>query len=74
MNRVNANCKILIYFVATFLITWLLWLPGVLASQVSISLPEQIIFPLVILGTFVPSVMGIIFVRQEKQSGILRRW
>lgn len=73
MNKNHTN-NVIRFFLTTFFFTWLLWLPGVLASHTSLSIPENIVLPLAILGTFMPSLFGIIFVKKEKQKGIFRKW
>lgn len=74
MNSLPNNRSILFFLAITFAITWLLWLPALLASQEVIQLPKLIPLGLVVLGIFTPSAIGITFVVTEKQEGVLRRW
>lgn len=73
MNKNHKN-NMIRFLLPTFFFTWLLWLPGILATHTSLSIPEKIIFPLLILGTFMPSLFGIIFAKKEKQQGLFRKW
>lgn len=74
MGLSNPDSNVSIFLIITFLITWLFWLPGLLVSHTSLVSIKPAVLPLALLGTFVPSVAGIIFARREKEEGMWRRW
>jgi len=74
MNERKLKNNVVRYFAITFFITWLLWLPGVIDSQTSLSIPDAIVLPLAYIGMFIPSLIGITFVIKEKQYGIFKKW
>jgi len=65
MNIIKNKIKSYIFF--TFLISWLLWLPGILQSFSLIDLSNKLTFSLGMIGTIIPSVIGLILLINEKQ-------
>src|SRR5918995_4048286 len=57
------------FFVLTYAVAWLLWAPLVIFSD---SMPGPVAFVLRMLGTLVPSVLGLLFVGLLRgRSGVL---
>lgn len=57
---IKSKYQILLFFITTILFTWLLWLPAMLIQNYGVNLPLSYdIF--ITIGTFVPSVVGIVF-------------
>lgn len=47
--------------------TWLCWIPGLLVSQFSVDLPEAVYLTLATIGTWVPSIVGLVFLKRSKR-------
>jgi len=59
-DRTNSKKEVMWFFIATFLLTWLFWLPALLMQNYDIPFPFSYDF-FITSGIFVPSVLGIIF-------------
>lgn len=44
----------------SYFVSWILWLPGILATYTSLAIPKDIYVILALLATFSPSIVGII--------------
>ncbi|MFC1802198.1 CPBP family intramembrane glutamic endopeptidase [Patescibacteria group bacterium] len=60
--------KTIKFLLITFALTWACWLPGLLFSIYSFNILKSIYIPFIIVGTFVPSTVGIIFLKKSKQN------
>ncbi|HOF02932.1 MAG TPA: type II CAAX endopeptidase family protein [Atribacterota bacterium] len=59
-DRRKSKYEILVFFITTVLSTWIIWFPALLIqnSDASLALPYKFF---IMIGTFVPSVVGFIF-------------
>ncbi len=64
-KKLSEKWDIWIFFGLTFGITWILWVPGLLRTFFLPAIPELLVLILSIVATFVPSIMGFIFVGIE---------
>ena len=66
----SQHSGIVLFFVLTFAISWLIWLPSVLASQGVITLPDWVGL-VTNIATFGPGIAAIIVVAiKEKKQGV----
>ncbi|QEE16724.1 CPBP family glutamic-type intramembrane protease [Promethearchaeum syntrophicum] len=69
--KINNENHLFIFFLYTFIWSWLFWLPGVLNSQGVISIHEAIPFFCGIFASFGPSIIAIIIIfRYKKIEGV----
>lgn len=68
--------KLLLYFFATFLFSWLFWVPSAIMFRNSDSLAKLVQSPVFIalqtLGAAGPSLVAIIFLKLDKRSGEMK--
>jgi len=67
-QNVHNNKNLILFFLFTFLWSWIFWLPGVLNSQGTIQIHEAIPFFLGIFASFGPSIMGIVITYKERKK------
>lgn len=63
-----SNRMLILYFVFTIAITWVLWAPTLLG------VPEQYHMPFIVLGAFGPLMAAIIIIRVSSRPGGVRAW
>lgn len=61
------NRKTITFFVATFIASWILWMPGVLNTQWR-SMPKILLF-FGMFASFMPSVIGVVMMKKEHSGG-----
>lgn len=59
-DRTNSKKEVMWFFITTFLLSWMFWLPALLIQNYNIAFPLSYDF-FITSGIFVPSVLGIIF-------------
>ncbi|GAH83458.1 unnamed protein product, partial [marine sediment metagenome] len=59
-----------LFIIITYCLSWLLWLPGVLYTYGIIGGDIEIYGILGMLGTFIPSLIGIVLYIVDKKKGV----
>ncbi len=63
--------QLLVFLFWSYFASWILWLPGILATYTSLAISPDIYGPLSLIATFSPSIVGIILAgRHYGKSGI----